>query len=83
MSREIQTIARALRSESHLTHENGDLLLLIIEGRRLIEKVYDDGELKDQRMVAVGVMEGTTAAYATVQYRVSIYTALSTYPVLY
>jgi hypothetical protein len=71
MSGEIKTIARALRSASHNTLPNGDLVLLSNQGRRLIEKVYDGDELKDQRVVAAGVKEGSTAAYAVAKDRVS------------
>ncbi|KAH7269212.1 uncharacterized protein BKA55DRAFT_682305 [Fusarium redolens] len=69
MSGEIKTIARALRSASHNTLPNGDLVLLSNQGRRLIEKVYDGDELKDQRVVAAGVKEGSTAAYAVAKDR--------------
>ncbi|EWG36083.1 hypothetical protein FVEG_00244 [Fusarium verticillioides 7600] len=69
MSGEIKTIARALRSASHNTLPNGDLTFLEIQGRRLIEKVYDGEELKDQRMVAAGLREGSTAGYAVAKDR--------------
>ncbi|KAF4331810.1 hypothetical protein FBEOM_14419 [Fusarium beomiforme] len=64
MSAEIQFIGRALNSASHITLENGDFVLLIEQNGRLIEKVYDGDELKDQRMVVRGVKEGATAGYA-------------------
>ncbi|KAI1023260.1 hypothetical protein LB503_000124 [Fusarium chuoi] len=64
MSGEIRTIARALRSASHNTLPNGDLSFLEVQGRRLIEKIYDYDYLKDQRMVANGLRENSTAAYA-------------------
>ncbi|KAF5714602.1 hypothetical protein FMUND_7319 [Fusarium mundagurra] len=69
MSGEIRTIARALRAASHNTLPNGDLTFLEIQGRRLIEKVYDLDELKDQRMVAAGLREDSTAAYAVAKER--------------
>ncbi|KAJ4129106.1 hypothetical protein NW768_007637 [Fusarium equiseti] len=69
MSGEIKTIARALRSASLNTLPNGDLTFLQFAGRRLIEKVYDDEELKDQRVVAVGVRKDSTAAYALAKDR--------------
>ncbi|KAF4956002.1 hypothetical protein FGADI_4175 [Fusarium gaditjirri] len=69
MSGEIRTIARALRSASHNAVPNGDLTFLEFQGRRLIERVYDGEELKDQRMVASGVREGSTAAYAVAKDR--------------
>jgi hypothetical protein len=71
MSGEIRTIARALRSASHNTLPNGDLAFLELQGRRLVEKIYDGEELKDQRMVATGLREGSTAAYAVAKDRVS------------
>ncbi|KAH6967541.1 hypothetical protein EDB82DRAFT_548958 [Fusarium venenatum] len=40
-----------------------------IARRRLVEKVYDGDELKDQRMVAVGLREGSTAGYAVANDR--------------
>ncbi|EGU74740.1 hypothetical protein FOXB_14756 [Fusarium oxysporum f. sp. conglutinans Fo5176] len=70
MSGEIRTIARALRSASHNTLPNGDLAFLELQGRRLVEKIYDGEELKDQRMVATGLREGSTAAYAVAKDRV-------------
>ncbi|KAF5534014.1 hypothetical protein FMEXI_11521 [Fusarium mexicanum] len=70
MSGEIKTIARALRSASHNTLPNGDLTFINIQGRRLVEKVYDGEELKDQRMVATGLREDSTAAYAIAKDRV-------------
>ncbi|KAF5628842.1 hypothetical protein F52700_7935 [Fusarium sp. NRRL 52700] len=70
MSGEIKTIARALRSVGHNTLPNGDLTFLEIQGRRLIEKVYDGEELNDQRMVAVGLRENSTAAYALAKDRI-------------
>ncbi|RKK68939.1 hypothetical protein BFJ69_g13186 [Fusarium oxysporum] len=70
MSGEIRTIARALRSASHNTLPNGDLAFLEFQGRRLVEKIYDGEELKDQRMVATGLREGSTAAYAVAKDRV-------------
>lgn len=71
MSGEIRTIARALRAASHNTLPNGDLTFLEVQGRRLIEKVYDGDELKDQRMVASGLRENSTAAYAVARDSVS------------
>lgn len=71
MSGEVKTIARALRSASMNTIPNGDLTFLELNGRRLIERVYDGEELKDQRMVAPGLREGSTAAYAIAKDRVS------------
>ncbi|KAF9766415.1 hypothetical protein IL306_001201 [Fusarium sp. DS 682] len=73
MSGEIKTIARALRSASHMTLDNGDLLLLSNQGGRLVEKVYDGEELKDQRTAAAGVKEGTTAGYARSKDRVLVF----------
>ncbi|KAF5595982.1 hypothetical protein FPCIR_4248 [Fusarium pseudocircinatum] len=70
MSGEIKTIARALRSAGHNTLPNGDLTFLWIQGRRLVEKVYDGEELKDQRMVGVGLRESSTAAYALARDRI-------------
>ncbi|KAG5813358.1 hypothetical protein H9Q74_012738 [Fusarium xylarioides] len=69
MSGEIRTIARALRAAGHNTLANGDLTFLEIQGRRLVEKVYDGEELKDQRMVAAGLREDSTAAYAVAKDR--------------
>lgn len=71
MSGEIRTIARALRAAGHNTLPNGDLTFLQVRGRRLIESVYDGDELKDQRMVASGLREGSTADYAVAKDRVS------------
>ena len=71
MSGEVKTIAHALRSASMNTLPNGDITFLEILGRRLVEKVYDGEELKDQRMVAPGLREGSTAAYAITKDRVS------------
>lgn len=71
MSGEIRTIARALRSASHNTLPNGDLSFLEVQGRRLIEKIYDYDYLKDQRMVANGLRENSTAAYALAKDSVS------------
>ncbi|KAF4487877.1 hypothetical protein FAGAP_11273 [Fusarium agapanthi] len=64
MSGEIRTIARALRFAGHNTLPNGDLTFINIQGRRMAERVYDGEELKDQRMVATGLREDSTAAYA-------------------
>ncbi|KAF4439392.1 ankyrin repeat [Fusarium acutatum] len=69
MSGDVRTLARALRSASHNTLPNGDLTLLEIHGRRLVEKVYDGEELKDQRMVANDLREDSTAAYALAKDR--------------
>ncbi|KAF5981174.1 hypothetical protein FBULB1_4886 [Fusarium bulbicola] len=70
MSGEIKTIARALRSAGHNTLPNGDLTFINIQGRRLVERVYDGEELKDQRMVATGLREDSTAAYAVAKDRI-------------
>ncbi|RBR13719.1 uncharacterized protein FIESC28_08079 [Fusarium coffeatum] len=70
MSGEVRTIARALRSASLNSTPNGDLTFLQIQCRRMIERVYDGEELKDQRVVATGLREGSTAAYATAKDRV-------------
>ncbi|SCV33372.1 uncharacterized protein FFB14_04470 [Fusarium fujikuroi] len=69
MSGEIRTIARALRAAGHNTLPNGDLTFLQVQGRRLIERVYDGDELKDQRLVASGLREGSTADYAVAKDR--------------
>ncbi|RGP76304.1 hypothetical protein FLONG3_5350 [Fusarium longipes] len=60
----IRNIARALKVASYsYDDQTGQILHLINQGSHLIEKVYDDEELIDQRMVANGVRENGPAAY--------------------
>jgi hypothetical protein len=70
MSGDVRTVARALRAASHNTLPNNDLTFLEIQGCRLIERVYDCEELKDQRMVAAVLREESTAAYAVAKDRI-------------
>lgn len=71
MRDEIRTIARALRSASHNALPNGDSTFLEIQGSRLVERVYDGEELRDQRTVATGLRQDSAAAYALARDRVS------------
>ncbi|KAJ4325818.1 hypothetical protein N0V84_003367 [Fusarium piperis] len=64
MSGQVKTIVRVLRSAGSVTLGNGNLVLLGVENGRLIEKIYDGDDLKDQRKVADNVKDGSSAVYA-------------------
>ncbi|KAL3584392.1 hypothetical protein FPOAC2_14172 [Fusarium poae] len=67
MRGESRTIARALRFASHNVLDKGDITFLEVYGRRLVAKVYDGDERKDQRMVTVGLRNCSTADYSSRQ----------------
>lgn len=71
MSSQVKTIVRVLRSAGSITLGNGNLVLLSIESGRLVEKIYDGDDLKDQRLIADNVKDGSSAVYAASEKNVS------------
>ncbi|KAI8716971.1 hypothetical protein NCS52_00992000 [Fusarium sp. LHS14.1] len=72
MSSQVKTIVRVLRSAGSITLGNGNLVLLSIEAGRLVEKIYDGDDLKDQRLIADNVKDGSSAVYAASEKNVFV-----------
>ncbi|KAK2591379.1 hypothetical protein QQS21_010923 [Conoideocrella luteorostrata] len=72
MSGQVKTMVRVLRSAGSITLANGNLVLLSLESGRLVEKIYDGDDLKDQRKVADGVKNGSSAVYAASENNVFV-----------
>jgi hypothetical protein len=71
MSGQVKKLVRCLQASGSSTMGDGSLCLLSQDGGRLVEKIYSDDDLQNQRKVADNVKSNTSAAYVATEENVS------------